>query len=158
MTLHAWRIIKAKNVATAFSGSGAKTYGGRWNSVGTGVIYAAGSASLAILEMLVHLQAPEFMRRFVIFKLTFDESLVTAMAPANLPKSWQRSPAPASAQAIGDNWVSIGTSAILRLPSAIVPTEHNYLLNPSHRDFAKIGIATAEPIKFDPRLVKAPTP
>jgi RES domain-containing protein len=153
--IKAWRITKTKHAATAFTGGGAKTYGGRWNSAGTAVVYAAGSTSLAILEMLVHLQAQELMRRYAIFEVSFDEALMTSVDPATLPKSWRRFPSPASVQQLGDDWVAEAASAVLRLPSVIVPSEWNYLLNPAHPDFAKITIGPKQQIKFDPRLVKA---
>lgn len=158
MTIHAWRITKAKHASTAFTGGGAKAYGGRWNSPGTAMVYTAGSASLAILEMLVHLQAQDLMHRYVIFEVTFSETLVTAINSAKLPKSWRRSPAPATVQAVGDGWVTGGKSAVLRLPSVIVPSEWNYLLNPALPDFAKITVGPKQPIKFDPRLIKVATP
>ena len=156
MTVRAWRITKAKHAATAFSGSGAKTYGGRWNSPGTAIVYTAGSASLAILEMLVHLQAHELMRRYVIFEASFADTLVKTMAAAALPKTWRRSPPSATSQhQVGDAWVADAGSAVLRLPSVIVPSEWNYLLNPAHPDFARITIGPKQSIKFDPRLIKA---
>lgn len=153
--IKAWRITKTKHAATAFTGGGAKAYGGRWNSAGTAVVYTAGSTSLAILELLVHLQAQELMRRYAIFEVSFDEALMTSVNPATLPKSWRRFPSPASVQQLGDDWVAEATSAVLRLPSVIVPSEWNYLLNPAHPDFAKIAIGPKQQIKFDPRLVKA---
>ena len=156
MTIHAWRITKAKHAATAFTGGGAKQYGGRWNSPGTAAVYTAGSTSLAILEMLVHLQAQDMLRHYVIFEVSFDHALVQSIDPAALPKSWRRSPAPASVQRVGDQWVAQGRSAVLRLPSVIVPSEWNYLLNPAHLDFAKITIGRKQSIKFDPRLLKTP--
>lgn len=158
MMIRAWRITKAKHAATAFTGHGAKSYGGRWNSPGTAVVYVAGSESLAILEMLVHLQAQDLMRRYVIFQVSFDDALMASVDPTTLPKSWRKSPSLASVQQIGDDWIAGGTSAVLRLPSAIVPSEWNYLLNPAHPDFAQITIAPKQPITFDPRLIKSPTP
>lgn len=149
MTIRAWRITKSKHAATAFSGGGAKIYGGRYNSPGTAIVYTAGSASLAILEVLVHLQAPDLIKRYVIFEVTFDESLVIAVNPATLPKTWRSSPTPKTVQDIGDTWAANGSSAILRLPSVIVPSEWNYLLNPTHPDFAKIKIGPKQPITFD---------
>ncbi len=154
MTLSAWRIVKSKHAAGAFSGYGAKTYGGRWNSPGFAVVYCAGSTSLAMLEMLVHLAAPDILKRYVLFEATFDDSLVEVVDVKSLPRNWRRSPAPASLQAIGDDWVSAARSAVLRVPSAIVPSEWNYLLNPSHADFAKVSIGPKHPVKFDPRLIK----
>jgi RES domain-containing protein len=158
MTLRAWRITKAKHAAAAFSGMGAKAFGGWWNSPGNAVVYCAGSTSLAILEMLVHLEASELMRRYVSFEVTFEESLVTAIHIADLPKNWRQSPIPASVQAAGDQWVANGNSAVLRVPSALVPNEWNYLLNPAHPDFAKIAIGPKQPLRFDPRLVKVSRP
>src|SRR4051812_19044383 len=102
MTLRAWRITKAKHAAGAFTGSGAKAFGGRWNSPGTAMIYTAGSTSLAILEMLVHLSAMELLRRYVIFEVTFEASFVTPIPAAKLPKAWRQSPVPAAVQAVGD--------------------------------------------------------
>ncbi len=157
MTIRAWRITKSKHAVAAFSGGGAKAYGGRWNSQGTAMVYTASSISLAILEILMHLQAPELMSRFVSFEVTFDESLMTAIDPAALPEAWRKSPVPEAAQRIGDAWAATGTSAVLRLPSVIVRSEWNYLLNPAHRDFAKISVGPKQPIKFDPRLIKMPT-
>src|SRR5438552_1429771 len=128
MTLRAWRITKAKHATAAFSGTGAKSNGGRWNSLGTSIVYCGSSLSLAILEMLVHLNTPELTARYVSFEVTFDESLVTTLPVANLPKTWRKSPPPPSVQALGDQWVSSAASAILRVPSVIVPTEWNFLL------------------------------
>ena len=154
MTVRAWRIVKAKHAATAFSGDGAKRYGGRWNTPGGAVVYVAGSMSLAMLEMLVHLQAQELLKRYVLFEVAFDEELVTGIAPRDLPKSWRKNPPPRAAQRLGDAWLAGEVSAVLRVPSAVAPAEWNYLLNPAHRDFARITIGSKQPARFDPRLIK----
>ncbi len=154
MPLSAWRIVKAKHAAPAFSGIGARLAGGRWNTPGHAVVYTAASASLAMLEMLVHLQSEELLKRYVLFEVTFDDSLVTTIAPASLPKTWRKSPPPTALQRIGDAWLAAGASAILRVPSVIVPAEHNYLLSPAHADFARIVIGPKMSAQFDPRLVK----
>ncbi len=154
MMIHSWRITKGKHAKTAFSGAGAKTYGGRWNSPRTAMVYTAGSASLAILEMLVHLSAPDLMRRYVLFEVAFDESLVANIVRGALPAVWRRSPTNQAIRQIGDNWIAANRSAVLRVPSVLVASEWNYLLNPAHPDFAKITIGPRQPIMFDPRLVK----
>ncbi|MGA2496443.1 MAG: RES family NAD+ phosphorylase [Tepidisphaeraceae bacterium] len=154
MRLSAWRIVKAKHAASAFSGIGARLAGGRWNSPGHAVVYTSASASLAMLEMLVHLQSEELLRRYVLFEVTLDDSLVTTVTQTSMPKTWRKSPPPAALQRIGDAWLAAGTSAILRIPSVIVPAECNYLLNPAHSDFARIIIGPKMPAQFDPRLVK----
>ncbi len=154
MTVSAWRIVKAKHAAVAFSGEGARQSGGRWNSPGTAVVYASESASLAMLEMLVHLQSQELLKRYVLFEVTFDESLVQAVDLKALPKAWRKSPPPLSVPQVGDNWVADGKSAALKVPSVIVPNGWNYLLNPAHADFASIVIGPRQPTKFDLRLMK----
>jgi len=157
MTIDAWRIVKTKHSATEFSGNGAKTYGGRWNSPGVAVVYVSGSMSLALLETLVHIQSEDLLKhRYLLYKVTFNDSLVTAVDPATLPKNWRKSPSPARIQQIGDLWVARAKSAILQVPSPIVPTEWNYLLNPAHPNFTKITIAPNQPVQFDPRLIKTP--
>lgn len=152
--LHAWRIVKSNHARTAFSGEGARRFGGRWNPPGVPIVYLAGSTSLAILEMLVHLNSPDLLKRYVLFELTFPPSLLTAVPLHTLPRNWRESPSPFTLQKIGAAWAAAQTSPILRVPSAIVPTEHNFLLNPLHVDFSKIIIHPKQPLKFDPRLLK----
>lgn len=154
MTIHAWRIVKARHAAQAFSGEGARQSGGRWNSPGVAVVYAAGSASLAMLEVLVHLQSQELLKKYVLFEVTFDESLLTTIDLKSLPRTWRRSPPPTAAQHVGDQWITGGASAVLRVPSTIVLGEWNYLLNPAHKDFSSIAIGPRQPARFDPRLIK----
>lgn len=154
MIVTAWRIVKAKHAASAFSGEGAVESGGRWNSPGVAVVYTAGSTSLAMLELLVHLQSQELLKRYLMIVVEFDDSLLTKVALSDLPRTWRRSPPPAAIQRIGDDWVAESESAVLRVPSVIAPTEWNYLLNPAHSDFAKIVIGPKKRIHFDPRLIK----
>ncbi len=152
MTVRAWRMVKANHADTAFSAEGAKKYGGRWNSPGNAVIYTSGSISLAMLEMLVHLQREELLKRYVLFEVTFDDTIVMEIDRKSLPRTWRKSPTPAAIQRIGDDWVAVGNSAVLRIPSTIVPWESNYILNPAHKDFAKISFGPKQPAGFDPRL------
>lgn len=154
MTIRAWRIVKAKHADEAFSGRGAKDYGGRWNSKGTAVVYTSGSTALAMLEVLVHVQSQELLRRYVLFEVCFDESLVTTLDVDRLPREWRRSPPPAAVQQLGDRWVRSGESAVLRVPSVIAPNEWNYLLNPAHTDFGRIAVGPRQAVRFDPRLIR----
>jgi RES domain-containing protein len=154
VTVRAWRIVQAEHAATAFSGDGARKHGGRWNSPGLPVVYTAGSISLAMLEMLVHLPSQALLKRYVLFEVTFDEALVTAIDPQTLPRTWRTFPPPAAVQQIGDAWLPAEGSAVLRVPSVLVPDESNYLLNPAHRDFARITIGPKQPARLDPRLIR----
>ena len=147
----AWRITKQKHARSAFSGEGARLYGGRWNSKGRAVVYASESRALALTEMLVHLEAESLLLHYVLFRCEFDESLVQSIDSAGLPKNWAADPPPNRNHAIGDKWIDSAASAVLRVPSAVVLGEMNYLLNPAHPDFAKIAIG-AQKFKIDKRL------
>lgn len=155
MILRAVRVCKAKHAQQAFSGEGARTHGGRWNSPGHAAVYAAATQSLAMLELLVHLGSADLLGSFVVFELTFSAELVTPLDAKRLPKGWRAAPPPRAVQKLGDDWLARAASPVLRLPSAVVPAECNYLLNPAHPRFAAIRIGPAEPIAFDPRLVKS---
>ena len=149
--IRAWRIVKTRHSADAFSGEGARLYGGRWNSAGIAMVYAAGSKSLATLELLVHLH--NTLRSFSICPVDFDDSLVELVDPATLPRDWRDSPPPISLQVIGDDWISRRSSVVLRVPSAVIDGENNYLINPAHTDFKKLVIGSMEVFKLDPRLI-----
>jgi len=153
----AWRIVKGRRAQTAFDGEGARLSGGRWNSPGTGIVYTSASAALAVLEMLVHLGQGNVLPSYVLIACSFSESLVEHVDPDDLPANWLAYPAPPVLQSVGDQWVSNGQSAVLRVPSVIVPREFNFLLNPTHADFRRVKIGKPEPFGLDLRLLKVPT-
>lgn len=148
----AWRIVKEKHAGTAFSGQGAAKGGGRWNSRGVLAVYTSGTRSLAALEGLVHLNPPVLFK-YVAIRVEFDAALVERAALHSLPGDWRVEPPPPSTKQLGDEWVRSARSAILALPSVIIPGELNFLLNPAHPDFKKIVIGTPEEFAFDPRLL-----
>lgn len=148
----AWRIVKEKQAATAFDGEGAFRFGGRWNSPRGRVVYTSATLSLAALETLVHLVAPVALK-YTAFRLEFEDALVEEVNTSKLPADWRAGPPGPSTMAIGDDWLRRARTAILAVPSVIVPEERNYLLNPSHPDFAKISIGKPRPFAFDPRLL-----
>ena len=148
----AWRIVKEKYAATAFSGEGAARTGGRWNSRGMRVVYASSTRALAALETLVHLNPPVELR-YMIIPIKFGGGLMEKLPPTTLPVNWRAEPAPASTQAIGDRWLREGRSVLLAVPSVIMPDELNYLINPAHAAFRKLMIGTPTPFTFDPRLL-----
>ena len=152
MKVHAFRIVKERLAKDAFTGEGARIYGGRWNSSGRPVVYTASSASLAMLEMLVHLEARDLLRKYVLLEIEFDDSLVTDVDIPSLPRDWRSSPTSPEVQRFGDDWAMLNHSAVLRVPSVIVPRESNYLLNPRHPRYGEIKIGKHQPIDFDPRL------
>ena len=147
----AWRIVKEKYAATAFNGEGASRTGGRWNSRGVSVVYASSSRSLAALETLVHLNPPVLFR-YVTLRMEFDDGFVEKTDSDTMPEDWTAHPPPPSTKAIGDRWVAEGRSAVLELPSVIIPGESNYLLNPAHRDFRHFVFDEPARFAFDSRL------
>jgi len=129
-------------------------YGGRWNSPGTPMVYAAQSQSLAILEMLVHLDSPNLLKRYILFGIEIETTLISPVDRSSLPKNWKTDPVPTSVQTIGDRWAASFISVALNVPSALVPDESNFLLNPLHPDFPKLKIQKPLAFQFDPRLTK----
>ncbi len=116
------------------------------------MVYTSGTRALAALETLVHLIPPVTFRFFVI-QLEFEEDFVERWSSVALPADWSEHPPSTSTQAVGDAWVSQARSAVLEVPSVIVCSEMNYLINPEHPDFKRIAIGKPEPFAFDPRLV-----
>ena len=150
----AWRILKKRHLESAFNGEGARRYGGRWNSPGTSVVYASETRALCLLEVLAGIRSVKPLGAYVLIPATFDDSLVTSVALERLPNDWRQSPPPPSAQCLGDYWIDQKKSAILRVPSAILPEEFNYLFNPAHPDFPHIQIGAPEDLVIDPRLLR----
>ena len=151
--IRSWRIVKAKLAANAFDGEGARFLGGRWNSPGKRVVYTSENAALAALEMLVHLGRMSVLTAYVVISCDFDEKLVIDLDRRKLPEGWRTFPAPPALPALGDAWLTGGKSPVLRVPSAIVPGESNYLLNPAHPKFARIAIGAPERFELDLRLL-----
>ena len=116
------------------------------------MVYCSEHVSLAALEILVHVQPVTIQDQFQAFHVVWDAKLMTAIELANLPKGWNAYPPMAASKSIGDNWIKSDRSAVLAVPSVIVPLERSFLLNPSHRDFGKIKIKRAGRFVFDPRL------
>ena len=150
----AWRLVKSRHARAAFDGEGARLYGGRWNSPGTRVAYASDSVALAALEVLAHLQSTAVLQAYSLATIRFPESGVETLDLASLPADWRAFPSPPGNQAIGDRWVADRRSLVLRVPSAIVPSAGNYLINPAHPRFAAAVIEPPEQFAFDPRLLK----
>ena len=147
----AWRVVKRRLEDDAFDGEGAFANGGRWNSPGTRVVYAASTTSLAILEIVVHGVEP-LLEHYVAIPVEFDESFVSEVGADALPSGWRAFPAPFELKRIGDEWVESGSSAVLRVPSAVVPHEWNYVLSPEHEGFERMTIGNSISLETDLRL------
>lgn len=149
----AYRICQRRLARKAFDGEGERLYGGRWNSPGTRLVYVSSSAALAQLEMLVHLESDEILSaRYVLIPVRIPPRCVRTVTADELPRNWRSLVAPRSTRRLGDEWVEAASSVALRVPSAIVPQEWNYLINPAHPDFRRLEIGKAESLSFDKRL------
>ena len=153
MSITAWRIVHVRLVSDAFSGEGARLYGGRWNHPGHDMVYTAGSVSLAALEILVHLEATQLLESYVQIPASFGSDLCRSLDPEYLPPDWAEIPAPESTRSIGDEWLASGECPVLRVPSVLVPTESVYLINPHHPSFPEIRIGEPGSFEFDARLI-----
>ncbi|CAN5904194.1 RES family NAD+ phosphorylase [soil metagenome] len=147
-----WRICAPQYADTAYSGEGARIFGGRWNSKGRAVIYASESIALAVLEQLVHVEDLAVLNEFVAVKAVLDESHVETLGTTSLPADWRAYPSPPSLRVVGDAWLSESRSLALRVPSVTVKRQYNYLINPAHPDLAGIETSDPEPLDLDPRI------
>ena len=149
-----WRVVPERYAATAFDGEGSRLMGGRFNSPGTAVVYAADTLALALFEVAVHLPSYRALLGRVAFRVTVPGPLVETFTDAELPHDWRSTPPSRSTQTLGDTWVREGRSPALLLPSVLLPHHHNLVLNPAHPAFERVSIGTPEPVPIDPRLVK----
>lgn len=137
-----------------WDGKGAAAHGGRWNPAGIEVIYAAGSLALAMLERLV--QRSNLAGTLLVEAVVPDDIAIEDLMPSP-PLGWRELGSPA-AMAAGGEWLASRRATLLRVPSALVPREANYLINPLHPDAARILPSSPEPLEWDPRLFGIPAP
>lgn len=149
-----WRFTTRRFVDGAFSGEGARLFGGRWNRLGQSVVYTAQSRSLALLEMLV--QDDPLRAHYVLIPAHLPTHVsIHTLLPADLPPDWRTPNARVALQSIGAQWLHELRSAVLVVPSAVVPAESNFLINPLHPDFQRITLGQPEPLETDKRLLRS---
>ena len=117
------------------------------------MVYTASSVSLATLEVIANIPRARLTPDLVVVECLFPEGLVEEVDRSLLPDDWFRLPPPPVLKAIGDAWLISLSSAVLAVPSAIIPTETNYLLNPKHPDFGSIEVGLPRPFRLDLRLL-----
>jgi RES domain-containing protein len=155
LSLSLWRISKRKYADTAFSGEGARRVGGRWNSRGQGMVYTSGTLSLAALEVFVHMEVEDVATMLASIQVDVPTEVeIEYVEVGQLPVDWRNIPAPSALAEIGDRWFRSGATVILAVPSVVISIEYNYLVNPSHPDFAKLTIGSQQPFELEPRLWK----
>ncbi len=148
-----WRITTARFAQTAFSGEGARRYGGRWNPKGWEVVYTAESQSLALLELMV--QDDPLRAHYVLIPAHLPADIAQKRIDAEqLPGNWRSIGARDALPALGLGWLQSAQTAVLDVPSAVVPAERNILLNPRHPDFARIALGQPQSLQTDIRLLR----
>lgn len=144
----------SKNIyANELSGIGAAKCGGRWNSKGVEVIYAASNRSLALAELLVHLPLNLLPSNFKMISVYIPDSIaIKELSQSDFPLNWNCFPYNISTQKIGNIFVSENKFCLMKVPSAVTKGEYNYLINPFHNEFNKIKILEVEDFPFDNRM------
>ena len=151
-----FRLVKARYADQAFDGEGAKLSGGRWNSKGVAVVYAADSIALAALELLIHLHSHEILNSYRLYRIVIGNADLLSLDARDLPKDWHIDPPPSSTARVGDGWVTSNDSLALAVPSVVIPSQQNVLINPAHpRSDRALKTVRQESFVFDPRLLKA---
>lgn len=149
-----WRICRRRYAASAWSGEGARLFGGRWNSPGVRVVYTSTSLALAAMEMFVHLEP--YLRPGDLVSVAAElpgEMPASRIDPAALPADWARR-RDESLCKYGDTWLGAAETVALYVPSAAVRGEWNVLLNPAHPEFRKIRSRRPQPFEFDLRMFR----
>ncbi|MDB5008674.1 MAG: hypothetical protein JWP45_3067 [Mucilaginibacter sp.] len=147
-----YRIVSC-DYAGDLTGTGARLYGGRWNSEGKPAIYLASSRSLAVLEVLVHLPPLMIPNNYCLVEIQVPDDSFTTISIDDLPANWRDISPPLALKQQGDDFLKKQEHLLMKLPSSIVPMEYNYLLNPLHPDIRKVEILGKNPFNFDGRLV-----
>jgi RES domain-containing protein len=151
-----YRILRKAYAHAPFDGEGAYRYGGRWSSSGTRLSYTSEHQSLAMLEFFVHLDPDDPPQDLLLASADVPDAVTRErIQTASLPPDWRDIPAPATLARFGDEFVQKGKTCCLLVPSALSPSESNWLLNPKHSDFQKIVVLPAEPLSYDPRMFAA---
>lgn len=155
MSITAWRIVTPQfsDPMVAFNGEGARRFGGRWNNKGIAITYTSESPSLAILELRVNvLPDPDLV--YHLIPVTFAADLILDVSATDLPANWKSQPAPDAVKAVGDAWAMEQRSVVLKVPSAVVEIQSNFLINPLHPEYpGKFQFGDVVQYRFDPRLI-----
>ncbi len=151
MTIAVYRLIKAKHLDSAFNGAASKRFGGRWNLKGHACVYCAGSASLAFLEVLVHTLNARQLKNYQLYQALLHANEIKSINAEGISTNWRDAPSPYTVQSIGSKWLQSQSTLALRIPSAVIPIDHNILINPAHRDFGKVKF-TRVSFALDPRM------
>jgi len=153
LKLTVWRIVTHRFAASAFSGEGARLFGGRWNRKGEPVVYTAQNRSLAFLEMLV--QDEPLRANYLLIPAEIPGDIPRLEIDVEqLPENWRTLESRRNLEEIGSRWLRDARYCVLDVPSVVIPAERNLLLNPAHPDFRRIRIGQPESLESDLRLLR----
>lgn len=150
--MNVFRLAKQK-YAKELSGKGAAKFGNRWNSKGTEIIYTAESRALAMAEVAVHLTLATLPSDYVMIEIEIPDNItIKKLNLKELDEYWNTHPPRTTTQSIGDDFIDSGNEFIMKVPSAVVQGDFNYLINPNHLSFKKIKIVEVTDFPFDKRI------
>ena len=147
-----YRIAGKKHVGD-LAGSGAAVYGGRWNKKGTPVLYTGENIEIALLETIVHVP-PLLVPDLVLLTLEIPDLSITVIKLGKLPKNWTAYPTPTILSEIAEKWVNEGKTIALKVPSCIIHSSHNFILNCNHPEYNEVKLVDQQDFVFDIRLRK----
>jgi RES domain-containing protein len=150
----AWRVVRDRKSGAAFTGRDATRFGARWNKRGHRTVYLASHLSLAVLEILAGAGKSRLREKYIAIPVEIPDDVPRERVDvAGLPQAWQ-SPRNAFCAAFGTAWLEKLNTAILDVPSAVLPLERNFIANPQHPDFGRFNTShPGYPLRFDDRLV-----
>lgn len=147
--------LSRRRFSFELSGKGASKFGNRWNSKGVEIVYTANSRALAMAEVAVHLTIATLPKEYVMMVIEIPDTLqIEEIKISELNDGWNNYPHIKDTQKIGDKFIDTGKYCILKVPSAVVKGDFNYLINPYHTDFKKIKIEEVTDFPFDRRMFK----
>ena len=150
--MHVFRLSR-KKYANQLNGRGAAKYGNRWNSKGVEVVYTAESRALAMAEIIVHLNLAILPSDYMMLQIEIPSEIkIQVLNIESLSENWNVYPQYMETQKLGDEFIDAFEACVLKVPSAVVQGDFNYLINPHHPEFKKIEIINATPFPFDKRI------
>lgn len=147
-----YRLANARR-ADDLTGTGSRLLGGRWNYIGTPVLYVAGSRALATLEVLVHSPVSYMPDYYQMLTIRVPEDSLLSVPLDQLPDGWDSLTPPELIKDLTESWLAANRFLLLKVPSAVVAGEYNYLINPAHPRIAEVTITDKQPYRFDTRLL-----
>jgi RES domain-containing protein len=145
----------ARSIFPTLDGEGARIVGGRWNSVGLPMVYTSATASLAALELLVHVSRSTTPTDLELATVEIPDDLtITSVDARQLPVDWSTLEQVPACRHVGDTWLVGAEASVLRVPAAPIVSEFNYLINPRHTAAVRIRVIDRRPFAFDARLMK----